>query len=101
VQSLDVEGAWAQINVPVLVVHGEYDWIMSRAEADHVLEIVNARHAGRATLAWLPRTDHNLEMFATPLDAYNGQAGQFDPAVIDRVAEWLRENVPATATGAR
>jgi pimeloyl-ACP methyl ester carboxylesterase len=91
VQRLDVEGAWAALEVPVLVVHGEYDWIMSRIEAEHVVEIVNARKPGRASLSMLPKTDHNLAVYASLLDAYRGEGGRFDAAAIDRVSEWLRE----------
>ena len=94
VQDLNVEEAWAQVEVPVLVLHGEYDWIMSRAEADHVAEIVNVRHPGLATLAMLPRTDHNLTVYATALDAYRDQGGRFDPQALERVLAWLKQRLP-------
>jgi pimeloyl-ACP methyl ester carboxylesterase len=89
-QALNVEQAWAALDVPVLVLDGEYDWIMSRAEAEHIERLVNARRPGRVTLAMVPRTDHNLEVYATPLDAYRGVGGHFDGVLTDRVIAWLR-----------
>jgi len=89
VEALNVEEAWSQLDVPVLVLHGEYDWIMSRAEAEHAVAIVNARHPGRATLAILPRTDHHFSVYASPLDAYREQGGKVSEEVVTRIVEWL------------
>jgi pimeloyl-ACP methyl ester carboxylesterase len=90
VEDLDVEDAWSRIEVPVLVLHGEYDWIMSRAEAEHAAEIVNARAPGRARLVILPRTDHHFGVYASPLDAYRERGGQVSDEVVTRITEWLR-----------
>jgi pimeloyl-ACP methyl ester carboxylesterase len=88
-QRLDVEDAWAAVEVPVLILHGEYDWIMSRSEAEHAAEIVNARHPGRATLEILPRTDHNLGLYASPLAAYRDEGGSFNAEAPERIIRWL------------
>ena len=90
VARLNVEEAWSQLDVPVLALYGEYDWIMSRAEHEHVVDLVNARRPGRATLAVLPRTGHDLDTFATPEDAFHDRSPGFDDGVIERVAAWLR-----------
>jgi len=97
VQALNVERAWSALDAPTLVLHGEYDWIMSRAEAEHVERLVNAGGRARATLEVLPRMDHNLEVYATPLDAYRGEGGRFDDALTARVIEWLRALAPTRA----
>jgi pimeloyl-ACP methyl ester carboxylesterase len=96
VARLDVEEAWAKVEVPVLVLHGEYDWIMSRAEAERAAEIVNGRVAGRADLVILPRTDHNFGVYETRQDAFDDRNGRFDPAVVDRVVAWLTTRFPET-----
>jgi pimeloyl-ACP methyl ester carboxylesterase len=88
-QRLDVEDAWAAVEVPVLILHGEYDWIMSRSEAEHAAEIVNARHPGRATLEILPRTDHNLGLYASLLAAYRDEGGSFNAEAPERIIRWL------------
>lgn len=90
VARLNVEEAWSQLDVPVLALYGEYDWIMSRAEHEHVVALVNARRPGRAMLAVLPRTGHDLDTFATPEDSFHDRSPGFDDGVIERVAGWLR-----------
>lgn len=100
VQDLNVEQAWAAIDRPVLILHGEYDWIMSRAEADHIARLVNARHPGGATLVLLPQTDHNLQVYATPFDAYRDDGGRFDASVVEHVIDWLHRTWPARSGGA-
>jgi pimeloyl-ACP methyl ester carboxylesterase len=89
VEDLDVAGAWARIDVPVLVLHGEYDWIMSRAEAEHAVEVVNAHAPGQASLAILPRTDHHFGVYRSPVDAYREQGGEVSDEVVTRIVEWL------------
>jgi len=33
-QRLNLEREWAKVRVPTLVMHGQYDWIMSRSDFD-------------------------------------------------------------------
>jgi pimeloyl-ACP methyl ester carboxylesterase len=99
VQSLNVEEAWAAVEVPVLILHGEYDWIMSRAEAEHAAAIVNARHPGLATVTILPRTDHNFAVYETPLDAYRDRGGSFDAHAVEPILAWLRQRASRSGTG--
>ena len=90
VEALNVGEAWSKIDVPVLVLHGEYDWIMSANEAEHAVDVVNAHAPGRATLAILRQTDHHFGVYATPVDAYREQGGHFGDEVVTRIADWLR-----------
>lgn len=89
VATLDVEGAWERLDVPALILYGEYDWIMSRAEHEHAAWIVNRRRPGAATLEILPRTGHGLEVFESEANAFRWEGGRFDPAVADRIVQWL------------
>src|SRR5438093_3960132 len=41
-QKLNLAAAWSRVNVPTLVLHGQYDWIMSRNDHDLIAQIVNA-----------------------------------------------------------
>jgi pimeloyl-ACP methyl ester carboxylesterase len=97
VARLDVEGAWESLTVPALILHGEYDWIMSAAEADHAQMLMNAHRGRRAERIELPRTDHNFGVYASRLEAYRGRGGSFDPSVVAQVTEWLRRTFPGAA----
>jgi pimeloyl-ACP methyl ester carboxylesterase len=99
VARLNVEEAWSRIDVPVLILHGEYDWIMSRDEAERIAQIVGARDSGLPELAILPQTDHNFLRFASRADAFHDRGGRWDDAVVTRVVEWLRTRVASHASG--
>jgi pimeloyl-ACP methyl ester carboxylesterase len=93
VQLLDVERAWSAVAeraIPALVLWGEYDWIMGRAEAERAVQIVNARRAGSGTLVVLPRTDHGLMTYASLQAAFDGQSPQWDGAPAEAILSWLR-----------
>jgi pimeloyl-ACP methyl ester carboxylesterase len=98
VAALNPERAWASLDVPVLVLYGEYDWIMSPAEHHRIAEVVNTTQPGRATLRQLPRTSHGLKTYARAQDAFDGRDGQHDDTAVQHIVEWLRTAVPAGAT---
>ena len=93
VQRLDVEGAWATLaarEIPALVVWGEYDWIMSRAEAERPIAIMNSRRAGLATLVVLPKTDHGLMTYASMRAAFADESPVWDGTPANAILTWLR-----------
>ena len=94
VQRLDVESAWATLatrRVPSLIVWGEYDWIMSRPEAERAAEIVNATAPGLARLVILPRTSHGLMVFESAGAAFSGERPRYDGAPGRAINDWLRQ----------
>jgi pimeloyl-ACP methyl ester carboxylesterase len=93
VQALNVAEAWAAVDAPVLVVYGEYDWIMSRDDQELIVDSVNRRRPGSARLVVVPRMGHNIETFASMAKAFEDDSGEYTRAVIDAVLQWLREVV--------
>ena len=93
VAALRPDELFAHIDVPTLILHGEYDWIMSRADHERMAALVNARHPGLATFEALPQTGHDLVRFASFAASYRGSDPRFDPALIERVARWLDARV--------
>lgn len=93
VQDLNVEAAWENVSAPVLIVYGEYDWIMSRGDQDLIAGIVNRRHPGHARLVIIPRAGHNLDIYETPQAAFTGTGGKSDEGVANLMVEWLRSNI--------
>jgi pimeloyl-ACP methyl ester carboxylesterase len=90
-QALDVAGAWDRVRVPVLVVYGEYDWIMSRDDQDLIVDTLNRHRPGSATLIVVPRMDHNLELFGSPEQAFHGRGGSYARAVAPQIVRWIGE----------
>lgn len=98
VQNLNIEAAWERISAPVLILYGEYDWIMSRADHELIAEIVNRRHPGNARLVVVPKAGHSLDTFESQQAAFNGEGGRFDESVASQMIEWLRSNVRSNAS---
>ena len=91
VQALDAAGAWADVKVPVLVLYGQYDWIMSRDDQDLIVETVNRNRPGRARLVVVPRMGHNLELFDSPQRAYTEQGAQPATNVAPEIIRFVKD----------
>lgn len=96
VQGLNVEGAWEKILVPVLVVYGEYDWIMSREDHELIADIVNKRRPGNARLVVVPKMNHVLDTYESMQKAFNWEGGKYDEGVAVLMTDWLKDNVTAS-----
>lgn len=61
-QALNLGKVWASINVPLLVVYGTGDTVMSRADSDAISETVNRTHPGAAENYVVPNMNHLFEI---------------------------------------
>lgn len=91
-QDLSLGAAWEGVKAPVLVMHGEYDWIMSRDDHQLIADIVNGGQPGRANFVGLPKTDHLFMIFESLPKAFAGDAGRYNKAVTEHVLTFLRQN---------
>jgi pimeloyl-ACP methyl ester carboxylesterase len=67
-QELDLLAAWSAVRVPVLAIHGEYDWIMSDGDLRLLAETVNRNSSGVAEL-WNSPTQDTRSSTMTPCGA--------------------------------
>lgn len=92
-QALNLAEAWSKVDVPVLAVHGEYDWIMSADDYQLLTNSLNARHPGSAIFMNWPRADHGLYTHASEAKAFGRDPKQgYDSKLSDYVLQWLREH---------
>jgi pimeloyl-ACP methyl ester carboxylesterase len=90
-QALNLAQAWSGVHAPTLVVHGEYDWIMSADDHRIIADIV--RHNGaQATLIEAPHTNHVLEVLADPRAALDG-SGAYNAEAGTQIVRWVKEHV--------
>lgn len=89
-QRLDVEDAWQRVAVPTLVVWGEYDWIMGRAESDRAVAILATRDPKLATYEIRPRMNHHFDAFPDALAAFKEEGGKYDAGAAEAMVRWLR-----------
>jgi pimeloyl-ACP methyl ester carboxylesterase len=88
-QDLNLMAAWAAVAVPVLALHGEYDWIMSRSDIEMIAALVNHNAPGAAEFAELPGTGHTFEHYGSLQAAFAGQTLPFDESIARRIGDWL------------
>jgi len=90
---LNLAAAWRKVEAPVLAMHGEYDWIMSREDHELITELVNLTRPGHATFVELPRTSHLLYTYESAEKAFMGDpAGQYNNSVTDLILKFLRDH---------
>lgn len=89
-QELNVAGAWAKVDVPVLAVHGEYDWVMSSDDYKLLANALNSKHPGSAEFVEWLRADHLLYTHASEEKAVHRDPEQkYDPKLTEMVLAWL------------
>jgi pimeloyl-ACP methyl ester carboxylesterase len=90
-QKLNLAAAWSRVKVPTLVLHGQYDWIMSREDHELIAQYVNANRPGVARFVEVPDMGHTFQHYLSFADAFRGKEAQFDPKTVQRLTDWLKE----------
>lgn len=93
IQELNFEGAWSKIDVPVLALHGEYDWVMSLKDHQMIVDLVNRNDKNLATLKVLPKTSHLLSRFPTLKESFEDEIGKINTDVYRIMWDWLESNI--------
>jgi pimeloyl-ACP methyl ester carboxylesterase len=91
-QKLNLAAVWSHVKVPTLVLHGQYDWIMSREDHELIAQYVNANRPGAARFVEVPDMGHTFQHYLSFADAFRGKEAPFDPKVVKLVTDWLKEH---------
>jgi len=59
----NVARVWASLDIPVLVLIGEFDIRTLPLDHEYIAAIVNARHPGQGTWQVLPKMDHGTTLW--------------------------------------
>jgi pimeloyl-ACP methyl ester carboxylesterase len=95
-QKLNLAAAWSQVKVPSLILHGQYDWIMSREDSQLMAQYVNANTPGAARFVEVPEMGHTGQHYLSMADAFADKAAPFDPKVIKLLTDWFKEQQAKT-----
>jgi pimeloyl-ACP methyl ester carboxylesterase len=90
-QRLNLAAAWSQVKVPALILHGQYDWIMSREDSELIAQIVNGTIPGAARFIEVPNMGHGGQHYLSMADAFAGKEAPFDPKIIRTMTDWLEQ----------
>jgi pimeloyl-ACP methyl ester carboxylesterase len=92
-QAANVAAAWEKVDAPVLAVHGEYDWIMSRSDHELIADVVSRARAGGGRFLSIPRTDHHLLEYASPEQAFREQGGRYTGTAAEAIVGFVRRHL--------
>src|SRR5438876_7195677 len=90
-QRLNLAAAWSRVKVPALILHGQYDWIMSRDDSELIAQIVNANVPGATRFIEVPEMGHGGQHYLSMADAFAGKEAPFDPEIIRTMTDWLKQ----------
>ena len=90
-QKLNLAEAWSHVKVSALILHGQYDWIMSREDPELMTQYINANQPGAAQFIEVPEMGHTFQHYLSFTDAYRGKGAAFDPKVLHLVVDWFKE----------
>lgn len=90
-QNLNLVAAWSHVKVPALILHGQFDWIMSREDLELIAQYVNRNRPGAARFIEVPEMGHTFQHFLSMSDAFSGKSASFDPKVIKLLTGWLNQ----------
>jgi pimeloyl-ACP methyl ester carboxylesterase len=90
-QNLNLAAAWSRVKVPTLILHGQYDWIMSREDSELMARYVNANRPGTARFIEVPDMGHTFQHYLNSADAFKGKSAAFDPKVLRLLTDWFKQ----------
>ena len=90
-QKLNLAAAWSRVKVPSLILHGQFDWIMSREDPELMAEFVNANAPNAARFVEVPEMGHTFQHYRCNADAFADKAAPFDPKMTALVTDWLQQ----------
>jgi pimeloyl-ACP methyl ester carboxylesterase len=98
-QNLNLAAAWSRVKVPTLILHGQYDWIMSREDSELMARYVNANRPGTARFIEVPDMGHTFQHYLNSADAFKGKSAAFDPNVLRLLTDWFKQQEKKAAPG--
>jgi pimeloyl-ACP methyl ester carboxylesterase len=89
--------AWSEVKAPVLVFWGENDFISTRWDHEYIVDTLNRKNPGSATLRVLEQSDHGFFRTTSPRDSMErwGKGSPHNPNIEEALIEWLKKTLKA------
>jgi pimeloyl-ACP methyl ester carboxylesterase len=84
-QALNLGEVWQKVDVPVLVIRGSKDMIMSRADSSAIAETVNRVHPGKARYVEVEGMSHGFTV-----------ENKFHSEIVATILNWAKEQLPSS-----
>ena len=90
-QQLDLAKEWETLKVPIRIMYGSNDWIMSEFDNHMIMKVLDdAGHEDHELLIY-PGLDHWNTIHESPDNSFFGKPGKWDEGVPQQVVDWARE----------
>ncbi|WP_185152879.1 serine aminopeptidase domain-containing protein [Fulvivirga aurantia] len=91
VQDFNFAKAWEEIEVPVRIIRGTNDWIMSDDDNDMIIDILEANGHKDHELYRYEGLDHWNAIHENPEDSFNGKPGKWEDKISGVIIDFARE----------
>ncbi len=92
-QDFNLAGEWEKIKVPVRILRGTNDWIMSSFDNKMIIEVLERNGHTDHVLHEYPNLDHWNTIHESPKDSFEGKPGKWDVGTINLIIEWAQKIV--------
>ncbi len=87
--AVDLEAAWRTVSAPVLILRGEYDWVVTAKEQERIAELAANASVVDSTgldhqLGWHPNRESSLRDYGL---------GRFEPSIVTATVEFIERTV--------
>jgi pimeloyl-ACP methyl ester carboxylesterase len=97
-QDLNLGDVWARTSGPVLVIRGEFDWIMPREDGHAIVDTVNQVRPGTARYVEAPRASHGLMQFESLKASFDGGQGTYYQEIENVIQKFLNDALAQSAS---
>ncbi len=92
-QQFDLAGEWEKVTVPIRILYGSNDWIMSEFDNRMIIDVLDRKGHEDHELVIYEGLDHWNTIHEKPEDSFSGKPGKWDPKVPEIVINWAKEMV--------
>ena len=86
--AVDPDRNWRRVWQPVLALHGQYDWVSSRADHERIARLTGGKFLSIGGL------DHGFLHYPSLEQSFVSRGtGEFDPTLIEATVAWIRANL--------
>ena len=92
-QDFDLAGEWEKAQVPVRIMRGTNDWIMSSFDNNMIIDVLKKSGHQDHILYEYEGLDHWNTLHDSPKKSFEGKPGRWEDNISQIIVEWAREIV--------
>ncbi len=90
-QDFDLAGEWEKVKVPIRILRGTNDWIMSAYDNQMIVDVLEKQGHLNFQLYEYPGLDHWNTIHEKALDSFEGKEGKWEDNISMIIVNWAKE----------